>query len=555
MIHYVSIPTRTPSSHPDLDAIEHRYLHHFRTRTALELAGVHNPEFWLRYASHVALSEPAIKHAAIALSALHQSFAESRNMVPFGADMTYPLRQYTKAISTLTESIGTASWEFPDTPLIACILFCAFESMSYHLDSAISHASSGLKILAGRQQTVNWQSNKSVPFKLLFPLYTRLDTQKLELVGTSFLGQRQLQSTQGMNLGGFDDIDGAQRIFDGLTNAILHEMHEIDRQGPQVQQQTNDSYSIRFQALVGRYRTWCDGFDEFVRRGVAEDHIAACVLLQVWRILININLQVDLREGEMDFDRFLVDFEAIVDLASEFVLLRGTNPAAQEPADHTTSMSMNHEPHLLRHWIPNADGLRGGYLGIHPRSTPFVVYGRADTDKLHAATKALIETSRLARNTLPAGTGDMREPFENLPDQRPTFSFSPGIVSPLYVTISRCRDPAVRRKALLLMQRCKRREGLWDSALAARLGERVIEIEEFRARELNSDLVESSAASADDSVITSASQVPNEARVRMIKPTFLPDRRSIERYYLGSPGKLDDAEHLGETWIEEIMEW
>jgi hypothetical protein len=41
----------------------------------------------------------------------------------------------------------------------------------------------------------------------------------------------------------------------------------------------------------------------------------------------------------------------------------------------------------------------------------------------------------------------------------------------------------------------------------------------------------------------------------MIKPTFLPDRRSIERYYLGFPAVDGDSGWVEETWIEEIMEW
>ena len=105
------------------------------------------------------------------------------------------------------------------------------------------------------------------------------------------------------------------------------------------------------------------------------------------------------------------------------------------------------------------------------------------------------------------------------------------------------------------MQRCKRREGLWDSDLAARLGQRVIEIEGQRAGELTRRILESSNAFNDGSDMSSANRIPNEARVRMIKPTFLPDRRSIERYYLGWTTTADDLDEAYETWIEEIMEW
>ena len=105
------------------------------------------------------------------------------------------------------------------------------------------------------------------------------------------------------------------------------------------------------------------------------------------------------------------------------------------------------------------------------------------------------------------------------------------------------------------MQNCKRREGLWDSELAARLGVRVIEIEEHRAKALDCLTFETSAAFRDANQITSSNQIPNEARVRMIKPTFLPDRKSIERYYFGWPSYHEALDEVEEVWIEEMIEW
>ena len=139
--------------------------------------------------------------------------------------------------------------------------------------------------------------------------------------------------------------------------------------------------------------------------------------------------------------------------------------------------------------------------------------------------------------------------------QATSFSFSPGVVSPLYVIMTRCRDPTIRREALLLLRTCKRREGLWDSALAATLGQKIINIEEGRACTLHNDIADPSTKLGNGRAVTSAGQIPNHARVRMVKPTFLPDRRCIERYYLGWSGSLEDGSPVGETWIEEILQW
>jgi len=60
----------------------------------------------------------------------------------------------------------------------------------------------------------------------------------------------------------------------------------------------------------------------------------------------------------------------------------------------------------------------------------------------------------------------------------PSFSLNPGVVPSLYMTAARCQDPLIRREALQLLKACGRREGLWDSKVAANIVERIIKIEE-----------------------------------------------------------------------------
>lgn len=104
------------------------------------------------------------------------------------------------------------------------------------------------------------------------------------------------------------------------------------------------------------------------------------------------------------------------------------------------------------------------------------------------------------------------------------------------------------------MNGCNRREGLWDSSLAARLGQKIIRIEETHA--LHGFGSSSSATTTvQNAKITTASEIANFARVRTVRLKFLPNRRSIERYYFGWPGSFEEATGVEEVWIEESMEW
>jgi hypothetical protein len=75
------------------------------------------------------------------------------------------------------------------------------------------------------------------------------------------------------------------------------------------------------------------------------------------------------------------------------------------------------------------------------------------------------------------------------PDQKhvqsSTFLFDMEIVSPLYLVAIKCRHPMVRRRAISLLRRTVRREGLWDSVKVAAIAERIMEIEEVELRVLN----------------------------------------------------------------------
>ncbi|RWA05160.1 hypothetical protein EKO27_g9942 [Xylaria grammica] len=66
---------------------------------------------------------------------------------------------------------------------------------------------------------------------------------------------------------------------------------------------------------------------------------------------------------------------------------------------------------------------------------------------------------------------------------KPTFTPEVGIVPVLYIIGAKCRHPAVRREVLRILRRQPIREAVWDSISAARVVERIIEIEEGESGE------------------------------------------------------------------------
>ena len=85
----------------------------------------------------------------------------------------------------------------------------------------------------------------------------------------------------------------------------------------------------------------------------------------------------------------------------------------------------------------------------------------------------------------------------------PRYAFEWNIVAPLYGLAQHCRDPFARREAVALLKACRRREGVWDSATAAIIAEKVIAIDEEGL-----------------GLVTHASQVPSGARINAVHVEF-----------------------------------
>lgn len=58
------------------------------------------------------------------------------------------------------------------------------------------------------------------------------------------------------------------------------------------------------------------------------------------------------------------------------------------------------------------------------------------------------------------------------------FSFDVGIIPPLHVVATKCRDPVVRREAIDILFASPRQEGMWDGVLSARIGRWITQCEE-----------------------------------------------------------------------------
>jgi hypothetical protein len=121
---------------------ERRSFHFFQQKTAFQLSGSFEDAFWERYVLQATHHEPSIRHAIIALGALHERFEQDNGLVvqsdERGWSDDFALKNYNLAIKYLVEPFSRGCQQALDVCLILSILFACFE-VSYTIFSPKSN--------------------------------------------------------------------------------------------------------------------------------------------------------------------------------------------------------------------------------------------------------------------------------------------------------------------------------------------------------------------------------------------------------------------------------
>ncbi len=110
---------------------ERRCFKFFQDHTVTQLDGFFNSPFWQqmsRLLLQTAYHEPAVRHAAVALGALHEGFELGyQPNLGVAKEEDFAVQQYVKALGYLVEPIQKRGKQAADVALVTCILFVCFE--------------------------------------------------------------------------------------------------------------------------------------------------------------------------------------------------------------------------------------------------------------------------------------------------------------------------------------------------------------------------------------------------------------------------------------------
>ncbi|CAF3461747.1 unnamed protein product [Fusarium graminearum] len=458
--------TYQPSMALHIQPSESFYFDIFRSHTAHELSGYFNNVFWTRYVLQECHSEDAIKCAVIGLGALYQTLEQTAALdMRRGSDASsearfeivrghwqVAIRRYGDACNALVK-LNTQDQRSHRTSIMANVLLACFDSFIGDHRQAIHQIQTGLGLLdifhTQQRQRLLPASEDSLEEELV-TIFTRLAIQAKSYdmafhfpqpfsIRLSSQSQPQSPGHSGANTPlqeeplsipeNFTSVIEARVAFDNLNVRIMRYIEELFSMKSDLKGTLPPSwldYGLSFKNHLDR---WAKAFDNlfFARHNpsISMQEKAGIAALRMLATNTRILYLMMFSDKESDFDNFLPQFQTVVDLGIEIVGDEERRAAARDCPNPGQCQHRQRETWQSQDFVPS--------MGF---SAPHI---------------------------------------------KPRFAADLGIVAPLFVVATKCRDPGTRRRAIQLLRSSARREGMWDSEMVANISAWVMDLEESEA--------------------------------------------------------------------------
>ncbi|KAI1332027.1 hypothetical protein F5Y16DRAFT_358350 [Xylariaceae sp. FL0255] len=440
------------------DAQEGQYFQLFRDNTASELSGFFDSSFWTRRVLQECHSQNSIKHAVVALGALYKTLEKMSESPPGSpSDMLdhvdnanrhweVAYKHYSLAIRALVSSTSDDQVG-QRTSLMASVLLACFDSFIGDHKQAIVQIQSGLSLLetlrAERRRAK--LSNPEEPveqdlmqmftrlaiqaksydmaFHFPKPYVIRLSPKSPDESSSAASDEAAPPSTQPVPIPEvFASLHDGRLAWDTIcqrTMRFTEEMSTFVTMSPMgILPLQLKQYGIGFNIQM---EAWSRAFEPILASRMApaksSQEKTAIAVLKMNQIMGQTLFNMAFNDSEMEFDSYLSFFRDICNLASEVI--------GDEERRAKAKRCPN--PEFCQHHPSHPDIFGGQFTANHIK---------------------------------------------------PSFSADMGIVPPLFVVATKCRDPLIRRQAIQLLRTSSRREGMWDSEMCARIGTWIATVEE-----------------------------------------------------------------------------
>ncbi|CAI7651500.1 unnamed protein product [Penicillium palitans] len=382
-----------------LSSAERWYFDLFKTHTSTKCTGYMVDDFWQRLVHQVASEEPAVRHAAIALSSMHWQFMQEtdyfkskslvkakprENKIP-----SFALAQCTKALVSLRQRLTkgdtyTTSSAHREAVLVSCIMLVSLSLFQGDIKAVTAHLRSGYNVLM-EWQKVNFDGNPSG--LILMRTFSELQLHRITF-------------SQSLN-----DVD-AEADDLPLWQAISVCRPVYGHSGVS----ENDFVIVLGAAILANYPQGLE-----LRVGSSLQGLNAALADLLYQNSVEKTIEERLMNWKSEFNAFISTYRDTL-----------------SPQDRGPMI-------LMELWTMSCDTL------------------------LDALKTPLDEMAHDSSFPLFKRMNELAALYLNLAEQASMFSTKPMLLQILYFVGCKCRDWHTRRETIRLLRDFPRREGLWTS--------------------------------------------------------------------------------------------
>ncbi|KAH7175345.1 hypothetical protein EDB81DRAFT_2279 [Dactylonectria macrodidyma] len=289
---------------------------HYRSRSARILSGAVDAGFWGGLVLKLSAVEPAVRHAVLAVSSLHEC-VEVKRATGRDLDRRFAFREYGNAIRSLR------NWAQRDessaVPLLVCILFVCIEFLADRDAATQMHITQGRKILSGLAD--GHSPAMEMVKQSLVPIYSRLSL-------ASFLfGTRPAPIPA--HLKSRTDVPALFTTMDEARCGLyflLDEGFQFSTQAyavafdPAIDEDKMRSLQAEQQRLLSQVARWHAAFTvltSMTPRSTASENVQN--LLRIYHQAGSVWISTALQRDECAYDAHLPAFSTIISLASSII--------------------------------------------------------------------------------------------------------------------------------------------------------------------------------------------------------------------------------------------
>ncbi|RFU25489.1 hypothetical protein B7463_g10846, partial [Scytalidium lignicola] len=313
---------------------ERRAIEFFYHCTVPQLSGLFSHSFWGRFVLQLGIRDPAIRHAMIAVSTIHEATEETDVTAPYSTNSIairdekakFAFMSYNKAIHFLIEEVQTTNSEKPLLiPLTACMVIICAELMRGNIVRSIMHIESGIKILqnwraariAGSKPTIEEEYTETY----LFPYFAAFNVINT-IFGRPSKGIYSKPVEQIQHIGSFefhDLIEARTTLFDifNVGVSIIQSVGET----PYWIEATEEQKIVQ-QRVIVLVEEWNTAFEDLTKRcspSWTSTDTGGADLLRISHLTAKLWFWTALSPNETKWDNHKYDFEKLIEISERLL--------------------------------------------------------------------------------------------------------------------------------------------------------------------------------------------------------------------------------------------